>query len=221
MEREFWKDYLAWSKRIKQACAAAEIDFVGIGSGLELFAGDQRMKEPYQSYARRKIELRTALGEGDGTDHRWIRLHFMFGPGERVSRVVPAAIIACQKGETLTCGSLARRRRWLHVDDQARYLAEFLLRPGSGEWDIAGRADVSFRELLSLVETAMGRPLAVIESKERTPDDELATIAPVRMAPNVPDEAGTVDRLIERLRVYARSLVSPSGELLTQPQREG
>ena len=166
--------------------------------------------EPYKSYAQRKIDLRDGLAALDAERFAWIRLHFMFGPGERPTRLIPAAIRAALAGEEFACGSLDRSRRWLHVDDQADYFQRFLEGPQAGTWDIAGQQPVSFRDMLALVEQALGRNLRLRESGEPSPDSEISAIFPERMAPVVPADAGILEALSNRVREYAESICNPS-----------
>ena len=205
-----WSDFLHWSKRLRASAADLGAWFVAFGSGIEAHAANPGLKEPYKSYARRKIEFKHALAASDPERFAWIRLHFMFGPGERDSRLVPAAIRAGLRDETFVCGSLDRRRRWLHVDDQAKYLADFLRAPQPGQWDIAGCHDVSFRDLLTLVGCAIDRKLRLQESNEAAPDSALAVIAPERMASIMSADAGDRASLLGRLREYAAELTGAS-----------
>ena len=198
-----WGPFRAWSLRLRASAADRGAWFVGLGSGLEAHAAQSGLKEPYKSYALRKLELREELGALDRERLAWIRLHFMFGPGERPSRVIPAAIRAGLAGDEFVCGSLDRRRRWLHVDDQADYLGEFLEAPQAGTLDVAGQQPVSFRDMLALVELAIGRKLRLRESDELAPDSEIPAISPERMAAVVPADAGTLGPLSGRLREYA------------------
>lgn len=197
-----WGPFREWTVRVRASAADRGAWFVGLGSGLEAHADNSGLKEPYKSYAERKLELREVLATIDEEKLAWIRLHFMFGPGERPSRVIPAAIRAGLSGEPFVCGSLDRQRRWLHVDDQADYLGKFLEAPEAGLWDIAGQQPVSFRDMLSLVEHAVGRKLQVLESDELAPDSEISAISPERMAWVVPADAGTLGALSVRLREY-------------------
>lgn len=214
---QVWREYYDWTMALAETAARAGVRFTAVGSGLEVHADDDRMKEPYRSYAKKKAALKAGLSAT--CDMSWVRLHFMFGPEERATRIIPAAILACVSGETLTCGALARRRRWLHVDDQAEYLSDLIQHSADGDWDVAGQEDVSFRELLALVEQATGRPLRLVESKDRTPDDEISVIKPVRMAPIVPDAAGTTEQLISRIRTYAGAVAERRGTSLTPQER--
>jgi nucleoside-diphosphate-sugar epimerase len=198
-----WAPFRDWSLRLRRSAADRGAWFVGFGSGIEAHADDPGLKEPYRSYALRKVELRESLAVLDPERFAWIRLHFMFGPGERPERLIPAAIRAALAREEFICGSLDRRRRWLHVDDQADYIAKFLEGVQTGIWDIAGQRDVSFRDMLTLVEQVVGRSLRLRESDETAPDSQISAIFPERMSPVVPVDAGTPDTLSRRLREYA------------------
>ncbi len=205
-----WAPFRDWSLRLRRSAADRGALFVALGSGIEAHAAHPGLKDPYKSYALRKLELRDELAEVDRDRFVWIRLHFLFGSGERPSRLVPSAIRACLSEQTFVCGSLDRRRRWLQVDDQAKYLADFLKAPQPGEWDIAGRRDVSFRDLLRLIERATGRKLQLRESDEPTPDSAIPIVAPERMAPVVPAAAGDLGSLLGRLREYAAQIAGES-----------
>ena len=205
-----WRSFRDWSLSLRESSADRGARFVALGSGVEACADHPGLKEPYKSYAQRKVELREALRAQNPKDLTWLRLHFMFGPGEQPSRLIPAAIRAALAGDEFICGSLDRRRRWLHVDDQADYLGRFLRSPRDGDWDIAGRHDVSFRDLLTLVGRAAGRKLQVKESDAPAPDSELPVIVPERNASVVPVDAGEPDSLLERLKEYSAQLIGAS-----------
>lgn len=205
-----WAPFRDWSLSLRESSANRGARFVALGSGVEACADHPGLKEPYRTYAQRKLELRQALRAQNPEAVTWLRLHFLFGPGERPSRLVPAAIRAALAGDEFICGSLERRRRWLHVDDQADYLGRFLRSPQEGDWDIAGRHDVSFRDLLVLVGRATGRKLQVKESDAPAPDSELPVIVPERMASVVPADAGEPATLLQRLKEYSAQLVGAS-----------
>ena len=205
-----WTPFRDWSLSLRKSAADRGARFVALGSGVEACADHPGLKEPYKTYAQRKVELREALRAQDPKALTWLRLHFMFGPGELPSRLIPAAIRAALAGEQFVCGSLDRRRRWLHVDDQAQYLGAFLKSPRDGDWDIAGRHDVSFRDLLALVGRATGRKLPVKESDAPARDSELPIIVPERMASIVPADAGEPATLLQRLKEYSAQLIGAS-----------
>ena len=209
-DSESWTPFRDWSLCLRASAADRGAWFVSFGSGVEAYSAHPGLGEPYRSYAHRKLELRDALADLHREHLVWLRLHFMFGPGELPSRLVPAAIRAGVEGGEFQCGSLGRQRRWLHVDDQAHYLADFLKAPEQGEWDIAGRHDVSFRDLLALVGSAIGRKLQLRESGALAPDSELPVIVPERTASVVPADAGDLDSLLRRLREYSAQLTGTS-----------
>ncbi|QNP43229.1 NAD(P)-dependent oxidoreductase [Sphingomonas daechungensis] len=208
---EAWSQFLDWTLELHRSAAACNAWFVALGSGIEACAEHPGLKDPYLGYARRKLDLRSAL-EGQGP-LSWVRLHFMFGPGEQPSRLLPAAVRAALANEEFVCGSLDRRRRWLHLEDQADFLARFLVDPQPGQWDIAGRSDVSFRDLLDLVGRAVGRKLQLRESDAPAPDSALAFVVPERMAPVVPADAGDPANLTRRLEEYVAQLRATSTEV--------
>jgi nucleoside-diphosphate-sugar epimerase len=205
-----WAPFREWSLSLRESAADRGARFVALGSGVELFADHPGLKEPYKTYAQRKVELRKALRQRDAKALTWLRLHFMFGPDEPPSRIIPAAIRAALAGDEFTCGSLDRRRRWLHVDDQADYLRQFLKSPRDGDWDIAGCHDVSFRDLLAMVGRVTGRKLQVKESHAPVPDADVFVIAPERMASVVPADAGEPATLLQRLKEYSAHLIGAS-----------
>jgi nucleoside-diphosphate-sugar epimerase len=203
-----WGPFRDWSLSLRRTAAERGAWFVTFGSGVEAYP--DKLKEPYLTYAERKLELKAALAEVDKRNAAWLRLHYMFGPGEQPSRLIPAAVRAGLANEIFVCGSLDRRRRWLHLDDQADYLAEFFKAPRPGEWDIAGSHDVSFRDLLGLVGCAIGRDLQLREIDVAAPDAVLSVIAPERMASVVPENAGNRASLLGRLKEYAAQLAVTS-----------
>lgn len=203
-----WREFLDLSVALRVAAADAQAWFIGIGSGLEACAADPTaiLGEPYRSYARHKTELMAALRSAAPSGMSWVRLHFMFGPFENPSRFVPAAVQACLDGTEFACGRRDRRRRWLHVDDTARFLLDFTATPLEGVWDIAGRQDLSFDELLGLVARAVGSPLRMARNPSTNGDSDLDVVAPTNMAAIVPEWAGRPENLATRLGEYARSI---------------
>jgi nucleoside-diphosphate-sugar epimerase len=200
-----WREFLEWSLSLRAVAAELGAWFIGIGSGLEAcdIGPGASLVEPYLSYVRHKSALMAALLSAGPSRMSWVRLHFMFGPFERSSRIVPSAIRACVDGTEFGCGRRDRRRRWLPVDDVARLLGDFAAAPVAGEWDIAGRQDLSFDELLSLVARAVGKPLRFSPIEPGTADAQLLLVAPANLSPLVPESAGRPESLLAGLRDYA------------------
>lgn len=214
---EVWSRFVEWSLALRQACAEADIDFIGVGSGVEAYVGDPAFADPYLAYARRKAELRAAL-ESLG-EVAWVRLHFIFGEGEHPGRIVPAAIHAALSGEDFVCGSPDRRRCWLDVDVTASTLAGFASAPRPGTWDVCGREPISFADLLRLVEQATGRPLKWAATPAATADGRLKLIAPTNLAPNLPAEAGRPANLLASLVRYSDWIAAGSRGGIGDEQR--
>lgn len=209
-----WPRFQAWTLSLASAAAKGGAFFVGIGTGIEAYLDrEQALGPAYASYARRKQSLRLAL-EGASGDERlgWLRLHFVFGPGEAPARFVPAALEACRTGGELRCGSVERRRHWLHVDDLAALLCDYLQQPRPGSWDLTGRTAISFDALLTLIEEATGRPARRADDVLPTADAGLALVEPQHLWPGVPPEAGAPDQLRARLAAYGRHLAARGGD---------
>ena len=198
-----WEAYRAASIALRETATGAGVRFIGIGSGVEGYLDGGALDEPYLTYAQRKAELHAAL---EGNDLSWLRLHFLFGPGEPARRIVPSAIRAAQAGTELICGARDRRRHWLHVDDLAAGLARFAADPKAGTWDVAGPRALSFDELFALVAEAVGKPVTLAANPGRPADARLSQIAPTRLAPVLPSGAGEVANLLARLIEYASSI---------------
>jgi nucleoside-diphosphate-sugar epimerase len=201
-----WSTFRRWSADLRRAAIENGVWFIGVGSGVERYADDPRLAEPYLTYAKQKRALRDELAAPDPSTFSWLRLHFLFGPYENPKRIIPSAIAACRAGETLACGSLERQRRWLHVDDCADMIARFAASPETGDWDIAGREEISFRQLLDMVSKACGRPLAISPDSPIAADAALTKISPTTMAPIVPRDAGRTDNLLARMTEYVHWL---------------
>ena len=218
-----WRDFLDLSVSLRVAAAEAGAWFVGIGSGIEACdpGPAASLGEPYGSYARQKAALMTSLLRVEPSAMSWVRLHFMFGPFEHPSRIVPSAIGACLDGTEFACGRRDRRRRWLHVDDTARLLLDFVAAPVGGVWDITGRQDLSFDELLGLVARAVGKPLRLSEIESTGGDADLDVVAPTNLAPIVPEWAGRPDSLLIRLRDYAHWIEAGRSSVRNQLEIDG
>lgn len=216
-----WRQFVAWSVEVREACAEAGIPFVGIGSGVEPYAEPgSDLGEPYLTYAQRKSELRSALSPPGAPEISWVRLHFIFGPHEFPHRIVPSAIRAALEGAELVCNSRDRRRHWLHVDDIATNLCAFAATPKPGVWDITGPKAVSYNELFAMVEKAVGRPLKLAYAQSRTPDGQLKLVAPTNLALNLPQPARRADDLLVRLTEYAQWMrAEPWRKAMTSARR--
>jgi nucleoside-diphosphate-sugar epimerase len=117
------REWLSASLRLARACSG--LRFIGLGTCLEYDLSvpapcveDQTPLAPETLYARCKCDLFEALA-GLAGDFAWARVFFVYGPGDRAGRLVPAMIDKFARGETAgpTYGGL--RRDYIHVDDLA------------------------------------------------------------------------------------------------------
>ena len=208
-DEQHWRDFLHWSTSLCTTAAQYGVRVVGVGSGIETYVDQQgeSLGTAYLNYALQKRELKAQMIAAARSTFSWLRLHFLFGMGERPSRFVPAAIVACGSGTTLSCGDLSRRRNWLAVDQAAALLCDFVQCAEDGEWDIAAHQDLSFAELLSLIEQAVGERAVVASTMAPTSDATLALIHPQQLWPKIPEFLGNSASLLPHLRGYAQRLL--------------
>jgi nucleoside-diphosphate-sugar epimerase len=201
-----WASFLEWAQELAAAAAANDISIWGVGSGIEsVTAGSSpHVGEPYLSYGRRKAEILELLRQQPHLTVNWLRLHFLFGPGEGAHRFVPAAIAAATSGRALPLGAPARLRHWLHVDDAARFLLQAIDQDLAGEWDIAGPEPVSFADFCGVIGTAVGAPLQIVAPGSPGADAHCPLVPTRRIPAFVPPDAGSLAYLLNRLRTDLR-----------------
>lgn len=205
---EAWDSFTEWVTAVAASAATHHITVWGVGSGVEaVTAGPSpEVGEPYLSYGRRKAEVLALLRRQPGLTVNWLRLHFLFGPGEDGHRFVPAAIAACASGKGFPLAAPARQRHWLHVDDAARFLLQAMDEDWAGDWDIAGPDPVSFADFCGVIGTAVGSPLHIVAPASQAADAD-CQVVPARRVPSfVPPEAGSLAYLLDRLQTYRRWL---------------
>ena len=203
---EAWAAFAEWVAAMAAAAAANRITVWGVGSGIEsVTAGSSpEVGEPYLSYGRRKAEILALLRRQPGLTVNWLRLHFLFGPGEAEHRFVPSAIRAAASGTALPLGAPARLRHWLHVDDAARFLLQAIDEDWAGEWDIAGPEPVSFADFCGVIGTAVGAPLQIVPPASPGADAHCPLVPARRLPAFVPPDAGSLAYLLDRLRTDPR-----------------
>lgn len=200
-----WVTFANQSLMLRRAAASRNAWFIGAGTGLENCPPEQLAKlgEAYASYVGKKLEIHQILSEGNARQLSCVRLHFMFGPHERLNRFVPMAINAGLTGIPLTCGDTNRRRSWLHVDDVASLLIDFALNPLEGAWDLTSPRLLSFKQLLAVIEQAIHKEITVTQYPLPTTDYLLESIPLTNPAPILPDENSVDARLLLGLQSYS------------------
>jgi len=127
LTHEVNRDWAGASMRLADAFRRAGGQrFIGLGTCLEYDvrnAGgpcreDTTPRGGETLYARSKLEVLDAL-EAGGADFAWARVFFVYGPGDRAARLVPAMLEKFAAGQFVgpTFGGL--RRDYIHVDDLA------------------------------------------------------------------------------------------------------
>jgi len=138
--------WLAASLRLVRACR--DIRFVGLGTCLE------HDPEPATLYAQCKRGLFEALTG----DLAWARVFFVYGPGDRPGRLVPAMMDRFGRGEQggPSCGGL--RRDYIHVDDLAGQLVRLAASDARGAVNTGTGMAPTLSSIFAAGAQALGRP---------------------------------------------------------------
>jgi nucleoside-diphosphate-sugar epimerase len=203
-----WPSYKRWMFNVIDAAAEADVRFFQIGSGIERYAETEPplITDPYFTYAYRKAEIWNRVQATMPSTSWRLLLHFLFGAGESLQRVVPAAILACLTGEAMSVGAPARRRCWLDIDDATHGLLTATQQADAENWDICRFAPVSFDELFTLIGEATGKVPKIEASDRAVADSNCPLVEPRNPAPFLREGAGESDDLRQRLIDYARLL---------------
>ena len=161
------RDWLAASLRLADACRG--IRFVGLGTCLEYDLAlarpcveDMTPLAPETLYACCKRDLFEAL---DG-DVAWARVFFVYGPGDRAGRLVPAMVARFARGEQAgpTFGGL--RRDYIHVDDLAAQIINIALANVRGAINTGTGEAPSLSDIYAAGAAAFSRPELALDNAE-------------------------------------------------------
>lgn len=100
----------------------------------------------------------TAAGDQSETSTAWGRLFFLYGPGEKTGRLVPAVVTALLRGEVADCTHGEQIRDYLYVKDAAEALVELLASDVRGAVNIASGQPLKIKEIIKLAAETTGRP---------------------------------------------------------------
>jgi nucleoside-diphosphate-sugar epimerase len=159
------RDWLAASLRLARAVEAAGARFVGLGTCLEYDVANAdgpcvegvTPLRPDTLYARCKLDLCEALA-ASGADHAWTRVFFVYGPGDRAGRLIPAMLGQFARGEAAGPTNGGLRRDYVHVDDLAAQLVRIALSPAQGAINTGSGGAPTLAEIYKAGARAMGRP---------------------------------------------------------------
>jgi nucleoside-diphosphate-sugar epimerase len=116
---------------------------------------------PHTVYGAAKHALQLVLTASAGADDlsvAWGRVFFLYGPGERPERLVPAVARALIAGERAKCSHGNQIRDYLFVDDVARAFVALLESDVTGPVNIASGQPLRLRDLVGRVGALIGRP---------------------------------------------------------------
>jgi nucleoside-diphosphate-sugar epimerase len=142
---------------------------VGIGTCFEYDTSAECLDErsptrPANLYARCKLELGHALehlASRAGTEWAWIRLFYLYGPGEHPQRLIPRVISAVERGVPIELHGPEHIRDYLHVDDMAAAIGAVAACDLSGFVNVGSGVPVSVRRVVEVIAQASGRPAVI------------------------------------------------------------
>ena len=139
---------------------------------------------PSYEYGRAKDELRREaeeLGEAARVSVGWGRIFFIYGVGDRPSRLVSGLSRSLLAGEPIPVADGTRVRDFLFSTDASEALVALLSSDVRGSVNIASGAAVSIREVAELLAAEAGRPdLLRIEDSPARSQEPRRLVADVR-----------------------------------------
>ncbi len=121
---------------------------------------EQTPLRPRTLYGAAKAGTGLALGQAGpalGLSIGWARIFFVYGPGEPPGRLLGDLISNLMAGKPVDCTDGLQERDFLHVDDLARALVQFLGSEATGAINIASGIATPVRDLIKEVATQLDR----------------------------------------------------------------
>lgn len=186
-ENEAW---LAASERLLAAFVAfGGRRFVSLGSCAEYGAHAGPCHEsrtplrPRTAYGTAKARLYERLEKercAAGLEFAHARLFFLYGPGEKPSRLVPSIIASLRAGKPAETGPGERLRDFMHVRDAGRALARLARSSITGAIHIASGEGVRIADVATcLADCAGRRDLLRVGARAARPEEPDAIVADV------------------------------------------
>ena len=143
--------------------------FVGAGTCLEYdtsvgYLSESSPLRPASLYAASKLGLGLMLdqlGQQTGMRVAWLRLLYLYGPGEDERRLVPSVICALLRGQQAQVTEGVQIRDYLHVDDVAAAVWAVAQSELSGPVNIGSGRPVAVRDLVGAIGALSGRREAI------------------------------------------------------------
>jgi nucleoside-diphosphate-sugar epimerase len=162
--------WVAASLRLADACSGLRLTALGTGLEYDSSAGtpdveDQTPLRPETLYAQSKRDLFEALATRGG-DVVWARVFFVYGPGDRAGRLVPAMLAGFAAGEASGPRFGGLRRDYIHVDDLAGQILGVALSDATGAVNTGSGQAPSLSEMFEAGARAFGRPELALANDE-------------------------------------------------------
>ena len=157
-------------RRLVAAGSCAEYDW-----NYEILSEQTTPTRPRSLYGVCKDALRSIFESycaGTGMEFAWMRLFYLYGPGEPEQRLVPAAISSLLAGEAAACTRGDQVRDFLHVEDAASAICAIASSGLSGPVNIGSGAPVSARTVVETLAEILHCPGKVIFGAVPSPLDE-------------------------------------------------
>ncbi len=147
LTHEVNRDWFAASQRLARACKG--LRFVGLGTCLE-----HGLTPGGTLYAHCKTDLLESLSG----DYAWARVFFVYGPGDRGGRLIPAMIEKFARGKAAGPSFGGLKRDYVHVDDLAGQIVRIALADIHGPMDVGTGDAPTLSEIFAAGAAAFGRP---------------------------------------------------------------
>jgi nucleoside-diphosphate-sugar epimerase len=154
--------------------------FVGAGTCIELdtdagYLTRSTPPKPRTVYAAAKHAtqvLAAQLCQGSPLRFAWLRVFYLYGPGENRQRLVPYVIRSLEGGERVELTAGEQVRDYLHVADVAEAFARVLHTDASGPLNLGGGQPVTVKALVQTLGRLLGRTDLLRFGARPTPPDE-------------------------------------------------
>jgi nucleoside-diphosphate-sugar epimerase len=216
-----------WTSRDNLVWLSASIDLleafvssggrraIGVGTCAEYewehvpTVGASTQSVPLTPYGAAKLALSNAFlaVRGMGVESVWARVFFPYGPGERATRLLPAAINALLNGRDFDCSDGTQVRDFIHVADVGVALARLADSTVTGAVDIGTGRGSSVRSVLEEVIRQLGHGerihFGALPNRETEPPTLVANIRrlteEVHFTPGIEVPEGVAD-LVANIR---------------------
>lgn len=133
----------------------------------------------------------------------WARVFFLYGPDEKLERLVPMVIRTLLRNESARCSSGSQIRDFLHTQDAGRLLAAILDSDVHGSVNVSSGRPVTVREVVSAIADLVGKPsnvtLGALPERPGEPinlwGDAESLFAAVKFTPEFDLRSGLIDTI--------------------------